>query len=190
MIAICIGHSRKINGRYDGGAYSPTLKINERDFNLKVASELQEMLFLNGVKSVIIDDYQGNGYGSAMANVAADVKAKGATVAVELHFNSASPSASGNEWLYWSTSKNGQRLADCFNRSFNTAFPMSKERGMKPITPSDRGGAFLRNTHCPSIITEPFFGSNYRDSLTFATDSGAMKLARSYCIALLEFLGK
>jgi len=44
MIAICIGHSRKINGRYDGGAYSPTLKINERDFNLKVASELRDVL--------------------------------------------------------------------------------------------------------------------------------------------------
>jgi len=59
MIAICIGHSRKINGRYDGGAYSPTLKINERDFNLKVASQLQDMLDLNGIKSVILDDYKG-----------------------------------------------------------------------------------------------------------------------------------
>ena len=102
MIALCIGHSRKIKGRYDGGAYSSTLKTNERDFNLKVADHLQDMLFLNGVKSVIIDDYKGAGYGSAMTNLAADIQAKKATLAIELHFNAAHPEANGHEWLFWS----------------------------------------------------------------------------------------
>jgi N-acetylmuramoyl-L-alanine amidase len=190
MIAICVGHSRKINGRYDGGAYSPTLKSNERDFNLKVAEHLQEMLFLNGAKSHIFDDYKGSGYGSAMVNVSADVKAKKAIIAIELHFNSASESANGHEWLFWQSSLNGQRLAKCFHSAFSKAFPESTNRGLKPITPKDRGGAFLRYTHCPAIITEPFFGSNYRDSLPFATESGAIKLARVYCTAILDYLSK
>ena len=188
MIAICIGHSRKINGRYDGGAYSSTLKSNERDFNGKVADHLQEMLFLNGVKSVIIDDYKGNGYGSAMSNLAADVKDKGAKLAIELHFNSSSTAANGHEWLYWDNSWRGKRLAECFHESFKKAFPDSQDRGLKSISPDDRGGAFLKLTHCPAIITEPFFGSNYKDSLPFATESGAMKLARVYCTAILDYL--
>jgi N-acetylmuramoyl-L-alanine amidase len=190
MIAICVGHSRKIKGRYDGGAYSSTLKSNERDFNLKVADHLQDMLFLNGVKSVIIDDYKGAGYGAAMTNVGADIKAKKATLAIELHFNSANPEANGHEWLFWEASQNGQKIAKCFHSAFSKAFPDATNRGLKPITSKDRGGAFLRYTHCPSILTEPFFGSNYRDSLPFASDSGAMKLARVYCTALLDYLSK
>ena len=188
MIAICIGHSRKIKGRYDGGAYSTTLKSNEKDFNSKVADHLQEMLFLNGVKSVIIDDYNGNGYGSAMSNLAEDIRAKNAILAIELHFNSAQPSANGHEWLFWESSINGQKLAKCFKSSFSKAFPDALNRGLKPINQKDRGGAFLKLTHCPAIITEPFFGSNYRDSLPFATESGAMKLARVYCDALLTYM--
>jgi N-acetylmuramoyl-L-alanine amidase len=188
MIAICIGHSRKIKERYDGGAYSPTLKSNERDFNLKVADHLQEMLFLNGVKSIIIDDYKGIGYGTAIANLATSIKTKGCNLAIELHFNSAHPEANGHEWLFWETSKNGQRLAQCFHNAMAKSYPEATKRGLKPINEKSRGGHFLRSTHCPAIICEPFFGSNYKDSLPFANESGVMRLARTYCTALLSYL--
>ncbi len=163
MIAICVGHSRKISGRYDGGAYSVPLKINERDFNLKVASQLQDMLDLNGIKSVILDDYKGNGYGSAMADVARQVKEAKASLAIELHFNSASPEATGHEWLYWHTSLIGGRIAKKFDSEFSKEFPTIKSRGVKAITKKDRGGKFLELTHCPALILEPFFGSSVLD---------------------------
>lgn len=163
MIAICIGHSRKINGRYDGGAYSPTLKINERDFNLKVASKLQDILDSSGIESVILNDYKGNGYGSAMADVAMQVKKAKASLAIELHFNSASPEATGHEWLYWHNSAIGQKIARKFDDEFSKAFPDMKKRGVKAITKKDRGGKFLELTHCPALILEPFFGSSALD---------------------------
>lgn len=163
MIAICVGHSRKINGRYDGGAYSAPLDINERDFNLKVATSLSKKLASRNIRSKIIDHYNGNGYGSAMADVARQVKEAGASLAVELHFNSATPQANGHEWLYWHSSEIGKKIAHKFNLEFSKAFPGIKARGPKAITKNDRGGKFLELTHCPAIILEPFFGSSVED---------------------------
>lgn len=180
MIAICVGHSRKIGGRYDGGAYSPHLKINERDFNLKVAHKLSANLTRKGIPSKIFDEYAGGGYGSAMADVAMQVRAAQAFFAIELHFNSASPTANGHEWLHWHSSISGADIAKKFESEFRKAFPSIKARGIKSITKKDRGGKFLELTHCPAIILEPFFGSHEDD----CEDISIEGLATAYCNAI------
>jgi N-acetylmuramoyl-L-alanine amidase len=181
MIAICIGHSRTIKGRYDGGAYSPWLKMNERDFNLLVASQLSTHLSQNGIPSRIINHYAGAGYGSAMVDVSKQVKDARASLAIELHFNSATPTANGHEWLYWHSSKHGEALARAFSAQFSKDHQNIRSRGLKPITARDRGGAFLRVTHCPALIVEPFFGSNESDCRQITTAS----VAKSYAKALI-----
>ena len=180
MIAICIGHSRKIGSRYDGGAYSPHLGINERDFNLKVATKLSAKLTCRGIPSKIFDHYEGRGYGSAMADVAAQVKKAGCTVAVELHFNSATPSATGHEWFHHPKSTKGKRIAEKFEAVFRRLFPSLKARGCQPRTIRQNGGKFLDYTHCPAIILEPFFGSNESDCDSINIDT----LAEAYANAL------
>lgn len=170
MIAICIGHSRKISGRYDGGAYSEHLKINERDFNLKVATKLLASLTRKGIPSMLFDDYKGNGYGTAMMDVASQVRKAQATIAIELHFNSATPSATGHEWLYWHKSLKGNCIAKNFESAFKKMFPSIRSRGIKPIGKMDRGGKFLELTHCPAVILEPFFGSNKEDCAKISID--------------------
>ena len=180
MIAICIGHSRKIGGRYDGGAYSEHLKTNERDFNLKVATKLSANLTRKGIPSQIFSDYAGNGYGSAMVNAADQVRKAQATMAIELHFNSASPDANGHEWLYWFNSLNGASIAKNFETEFKRVFPSIKSRGIKMITRVNRGGKFLELTHCPAVILEPFFGSNKNDCDQITIDG----LASAYANAI------
>ncbi len=184
MIAICIGHSRMISGRYDGGAYSPFLQSNERDFNLEVASKMQAELKKRDLKSKIYSHYFGKGYGAAMRDIADQIEEDKATLAIELHFNSASPSARGHEWLYWEPSKSGKKLAESFEDAFSAVFPAIPSRGIKPIGRADRGGAFLRNTHCPAIITEPFFGSNHADCKAI----NPIMLAQTYVLALASYL--
>jgi N-acetylmuramoyl-L-alanine amidase len=184
MIAICIGHSRIIKGRYDGGAYSPFLKINERDFNLQVASIMQVKLAKRDIDSKIYSHYHGSGYGAAMQDIADQIKDDKATLAVELHFNSATPTARGHEWLYWETSKRGKMIAESFEEAFSAAFPQIPSRGIKPIGRASRGGTFLRNTHCPAIITEPFFGSNDTDCRLITPHL----IASTYVTALSVFL--
>jgi N-acetylmuramoyl-L-alanine amidase len=163
MIAICIGHSRRIGSRYDGGAWSDSLQINERDFNLKVADKLQKLLAEKKIASKIFSEYNGNGYGTAMFDVANKIRMARATFAIELHFNSSAPEANGHEWLYWHSSLLGKRIAQKFEDAFSKLFPNIKARGIKAIQKQDRGGKFLELTHCPAVILEPFFGSNVQD---------------------------
>ena len=179
MIAICIGHSRKIGSRYDGGAYSEHLKINERDFNSKVAIKLSANLTRKGIPSKIFDEYAGNGYGYAMMNVADQVRKAQATLAIELHFNSASPTANGHEWLYWNSSLSGATIARNFDAEFKKVFSGIKSRGIKAITKSERGGKFLELTHCPAVILEPFFGSSESDCKQINVDDLATVYANA-----------
>jgi N-acetylmuramoyl-L-alanine amidase len=184
MIALCIGHSRKIKGRYDGGAFSSFLKHNERDFNLEVAALVVRSLDRMGEDCHIISDYKGVGYSSAMRDAASQVKDIHASLAVELHFNSASPSATGHEWLYWHSSVGGRKLAQVFHDSFAKDFPDIKSRGLKPLAAGSRGSEFVRLTHCPAIITEPFFGSNETDCFQITPT----RVAESYSKAILSTL--
>lgn len=172
-IGICVGHSRW----GDSGAVSLWGK-SEWDYNSAVAVALKRELDLAGIDSVILDDYKAGGYGAAMRNCAKYLLNEGATHAIELHFNAAGPQAHGAEWLHWRTSSGGKRLAEALRAGFTTYFPGIKDRGLKPKGSGERGALFLRKTHCPAVIAEPFFGSNEGDCEAFRRNEA--KLAAAY----------
>ena len=155
-IAILIGHSRG-----DGGAVS-TSGVNEWNFNKPVGVLVADMLSERGIDAVCISSYAQASYTTAMRHLATHLRSIGARAAVELHFNSGdSPKARGHEWLHWGTSVAGRALARSLDIRMAERWPQSLRRGLKPIaTEQDRGGGFLRRTHCPAVIAEPFFGSN------------------------------
>jgi N-acetylmuramoyl-L-alanine amidase len=162
-VALCIGHSRKIAGRIEGGAVSVG-KVNEHTYNLDLAKRIQRWLSDFDIDSFLVSEYEGNGYTAAQKWLAGQLKAKGATLAIELHFNSADyPTATGHEWLFWASSSKGRLLAKELDAMMLQMFPDFRQRGIKPIGGDERGGAFLRLTHCPAVISEPFFGSNSKD---------------------------
>lgn len=164
-VAVCVGHSRKINDRRDGGAISVG-GVSEWHFNSGLAEMIGAHLTRNRIRWFILDDYAGKGYTAAMAWVADQIADRGADVAVELHFNaSPSPTSRGHEWLYWHSSKDGKRLAECLDYAFRLQLPphLIPARGIKPVIDQGRGSEFLRRTHCPAAIAEPFFGSNEGD---------------------------
>ncbi len=154
-VGVYVGHSRSD----DNGAVSVG-GISEHEWNTKVAHMLKGKLDDAGVDCYVVDRYDGSSYGSAMTWVSADASTQGATIAIELHFNAASSSAKGYEYLYWHSSKEGEKLANAFitaQKAMNTPSP---SRGAKPKDGEDRGSGFLSKTPCPAIILEPFFGSN------------------------------
>ena len=162
-IALCIGHSRQVKGQPEGGAYSVD-GVNEHQYWSTVAPMIEGELAAAGVPSVIVDHYQGTGYGSAMRWLAGRLRELDAAAAIELHFNSASPRATGHEWLYWHSSRLGRLLALSLDESFSDEFVAGMHaRGAKPRTAGHRGAEFLRLTHCPAVIAEPFFASNATD---------------------------
>jgi N-acetylmuramoyl-L-alanine amidase len=71
-----------------------------------------------------------------------------------------------------------------FHDSFAEDFPGIKSRGLKPLTVGSRGSEFVRLTHCPAILTEPFFGTNHID----CSQITAIRVAESYSKAILKFL--
>lgn len=163
-IALCIGHSRRINDRLDGGAVSIS-GVSEWTYNRALADLIGAHLTRYRLQWFIVDAYQGRGYGGAMAWLANHLAERAADVAIELHFNSAGPTARGHEWLYWHSSKSGRRLAESLDFEMRLQFPpgILPARGLKPRSGEHRGSEFLRRTHCPAVIAEPYFASNEED---------------------------
>ena len=155
MIALCVGHSRQ----GDSGAASVD-GTTEWDYN----SDLAEKIAAKTQEEVrIYSSYGGNGYTGAMRWLSKKLKNDGVEFAIELHFNAAGASATGHEWLYWDSSESGRLLARCLRDSTEDAFPQFTSRGIKERGKGSRGASFLRLTHCPAVIAEPFFGTNKTD---------------------------
>ena len=161
-VALCIGHSRFINGKRDGGAVSVG-NVNEWTYNSELADMIQGRLENMGIASKVYDEYVGVGYTAAMKWVATQLDKDNVDAAVELHFNSAGADATGHEWLYWHSSQKGFALASKADHEMRRLIPGFKARGCKPLSSGSRGAEFCRLTPCPAIITEPFFGSNKAD---------------------------
>lgn len=182
-VAICVGHSRS----GDMGANSVG-GVSEWDWNSKVAHTLKGKLDDAGIDCFVVDSYAGNSYGAAMSRLGDQLKNEGATAAIELHFNAASPGAEGFEYLYWHTSKEGQKLADSFIAEQKILNTPSPSRGAKPADGGDRGSGFLSKTPCPAIICEPFFGSNADEWGYWSERAGT--LADVYTDAIKSYLTK
>lgn len=183
-VAICVGHSRRILGKLDGGAVSAG-GVNEHTFNGEVAGRFAEKLKAFGITPAIFDSYVGNGYTAAMRDVTYKVRKFGADLALELHFNAADGVAKGYEYLCHNGSANGKRLATILLSEHGREYPVAKARGVKPLTSGDRGYEFVNLTHCPAVICEPFFGDNEAEWNLY---SGTIdRLAEVYANAVYKY---
>jgi len=162
-VALCVGHSRQ----GDNGAVAVG-GVTEFRFNSALAPRISQILSGKGIQGIVIDEYEGSTYGAAMTWLASELREFDVALAIELHFNAAHSDAMGYEYLHHAASAKGKRLAQCLHDAHKRNFPSSRSRGIKS-PPSGRGDAFLKRTHCPAVICEPFFGSNssewefYRD---------------------------
>lgn len=176
-----MGHSRK----GDSGAVN-TAGVSEHKFNSLLAVATGARLRKAGYVVHIVDRYEGATYAAAMKWLGSHLKEIGANAALELHFNSAGPTAHGHEWLYWANSPGGLRLAKYLDSTFVAAFPDARRRGVKPLGVRSRGARFLQETPCVAVICEPFFGSNRAETDFY---SGKVnEIAAAYTAAVQKFL--
>ena len=170
-IAIVVGHnSRRM------GAYSPHLKGSEFPFNSE-ASELIEP----GPHTVktFFRDPSVRGYYSEILDCYGRCDDWGAEATVELHFNSATPTAHGTETLS-SGSTGSMELARVFQATMIEGLGL-RDRGIK-VRRSGRGSLSLLAGQAPAILTEPFFGSNADDCKGMTP----AKLAKVYSAAIAK----
>lgn len=189
LAAICVGHSRLVNGHPEGGAVAIDETTSELSYNTALAAMICLELDTLGMASTGIYRYPGNGYGAAQRWLAGELKALGATLAIELHFNSSdSPASNGHEMLYWHASVKGKALAAAIDAQFDSLLPAFRHRPLVAITAQDRGAQFLRGTHCPAVIVESFFGSNagdWREGM-----ARRATIARAIACGIRDYLGK
>ncbi len=112
----------------------------------------------------------------------------GADATIELHFNAHVPAANGTETLY--VSAPSKPFAQVVHAATLSALEL-KDRGIK--TPNEASGgrgyqSLVQMGPKPSIITEPFFGSNARDAQ--AAHAHKNGLARAQIDAAATYLLK
>lgn len=161
-VALIVGHDATAKG-----AYSPTLAMSEYDYWKSVAGYVNTALNLPFNPVAILRDKIGISGAYAQAD-----RLKPALI-VELHFNaSTSKSAKGFEILYADGRIKALTAAKAMTAAWKTIHPTSTLRqagtGLLPVSPSERGGFNVHASYCPSVLIEPFFGSNAAESKLYA----------------------
>ena len=170
-VCICIGHSSK-----DEGAYSADNEIGEYSYNKNLANIIKKELDSTKSINAVIVNRLTDGGGTGMS---ADIKAVNSVKSeciIELHANAFNGKASGTETLYWHTSTKGKYLAQCIQDEMIKVLELPN-RGIKPINGDDRGGAVLKGSYAPMVITEPFFIDNSEDLKKAITKESSLAIA-------------
>lgn len=155
-LAIIIGHSDKRKG---ASMVRPFQFVQEYEYNTILAAQ---MLVHCHRKKIDAKVFTRDRQGLIGAHRAIDDWRPNCIV--ELHFNSfMTEEARGCEVLHLSDSEAGKDLAQRILAWLETIIPESLIRGQKPVSRGGRGYKNLTLSRLPTVIVEPFFGSNQED---------------------------
>jgi len=161
--AVVVGHTK-----LRPGACSPYDIQCEWAFNKNIAEQLSD------VADIYYYDSYNMGYKAMVKRNAKKMNKKDYKLVVELHYNAASPSANGAEALYYFRNKKTKKLAKMFTEAYVSWFG-GRDRGAKAlVSKRDRGFWAVYYPTAPTLILEPFFGTNKADVQRFL-DVGAEK---------------
>ncbi|SDD82218.1 N-acetylmuramoyl-L-alanine amidase [Rhodospira trueperi] len=159
-LAIVVGHTRTSVGAFAGAP----INQSEYDWNGDLAARMKAHAEEHLADALAVEVFTRDDGGVRGAYRRA--RAWGADAAMELHFNAAGPGATGTETLYLTAAS--KVLAEAIQDATVDVLGL-KDRGVK--TPHEASGG--RGAHNlsqmgarPSILTEPFFGSNPADRAT------------------------
>ena len=169
-VAFVVGHHNKSKGAYSRFG-------SEWDFYNEVMECLDS-------PNVFYHNSDIRGYNNRIINTAYKLNQLDFDLVIELHFNaSANPQANGCETLYWHHSVKGKEYAKLFSKEVNDHTGIKlRNNGLKALTyPSERGYGAVYYPSAPTILIEPFFGTN-------ECDCDLIKDARNMSIIINNFL--
>jgi N-acetylmuramoyl-L-alanine amidase len=156
-LAIIVGHTEARSG----ARALPPIDQSEYPFNKEVARRMELAAENRGIAA---HTFFRDGVGIQGAyRAAAAIQPAGI---IELHFNAATSLARGSETLCCELHPGSPRLAAVVQRAMVRVFERSgsRDRGVKVLTENDRGfGNVSAAPGVPSVLVEPFFGSNEAD---------------------------
>ncbi len=153
-VAFVVGHHQDSKG-----AFSPYLGLSEWDFYNKVLSYMDN-------PNVFYHNPNTKGYTERVKETAKKINKIDFDLVICLHFNSSeNRQANGCETLYYFNSQKSRDFAYSFSETVSDWTNIRvRNNGLKALTQSkDRGFAAVYYTKAPTILIEPFFGSNQMD---------------------------
>lgn len=156
-LAIIVGHEARAQGAQ---AVAP-LSMSEYSYNTLVAEDMEVYAKDVGLEAKIFyrDGIGRDGVGKAASKWCAGAPR---SRCIELHFNAATPKATGTETLYDTREAGNKRFAETVQKLMVDLF-RSSDRGAKEID-SGRGSENLRAVTAVGCLVEPLFGSNTKDA--------------------------
>lgn len=175
-IAIDPGH-----GGRDPGKVGVT-GVKEKDINLQIALKVKERLEDNGFKVVMTrtEDVgldvssDNNKKGADLRRRVELINQSDATIAVSIHQNSfTQESVKGAQVFYYTSSKDGERLANILQDSLKSTLQDGNHR----VAKSNDGYYMLKKTSIPIVIVECGYLSNYGESALLIKEEYQERLA-------------
>ena len=191
IVIIDAGH-----GGEDGGAIGAN-GVNEKDLNLQIAKNLNDMLQANGIQTVMTrtedillydrgSDYQGQKKIQDLATRRSIAEKYPNAVFVSIHMNSFPQSQYCGLQVYYSPNHAAsQRLATSIQDTVKQLLSPSNNRAIKP---SGGNIYLLDRLQCPAVLVECGFLSNSEECALLSSEEYQQKMAFSICHALLAYL--
>ncbi len=165
--------------------------LKEKDINLDIALELQEMLTESGIKAYLTreedvdlaDESAGNRKVSDLKNRVLMAADKKADILVSIHQNSfSSDKVKGCQTFYYSHSEMGKILAENILECVKIQTDKENSRIAKP----NDSYYILLHSSCPAVIVECGFLSNHQEASKLSEKEYRKKVAKG----IAEGIGK
>lgn len=153
--------------------------LTEFELTTEIVSRIFKRERLIGIDLIV---KARNDYG----NLVNEVNSLNGDYLISCHFNAFNRKTQGTEVLYSHVSQRGKRFASVAKDIIEKHLGLN-DRGIKAITPADRGGSILNKTKPVAILIEPFFLDSITDRKVI--DDYLDKLADAL-IEILEYLDK
>lgn len=165
----------------------------EKDVNLSIVLKLAELLKQNGITVVLTREDDNGLYTDADANKKrADMQKRcqiieesKCLIAVSIHQNSYhTEDVTGPQVFYYTTSVEGQKLADAIQQELIEQLKPQKKRVAKP----NDSYYLLKKAVCPIVIVECGFLSNWKEAEQLCTEEYQDEVAEAVLKGILAYL--
>ena len=161
-VAISAGHGKYVAGATGNG-------IKEHEEACKVAKKIADIANANGCSFKYFEETTAKTQSQNLNNIVLWHNRQSRQLDVSVHFNAASPSATGTEVLVYGTSSTTNALARKVSAAISKSLGIV-DRGIK----ARQKLRFIRGTNKPSILIEVCFVSNPKDVAAYKKNFNKM----------------
>lgn len=188
-VLIDVGH-----GGFDSGKVGVNGAL-EKNINLQISTRLQSLLKEKGINAILTRDsdkglYQETDQNKKLSDMKARIQMMtdvNADIVVSIHQNSYNKSSiSGAQVFYYTSSEEGQKLAQSIQDGFDYALGNRNTRSIK----ANKDYYILVHSPIVSVICECGFLSNPEEADLLTTSDYQQKIAQSICNGILDYFQK